>query len=70
MSDLLDKTELEAVQRLGDVWNIVAPTFTHRPDAIEFAAIIHQAQHFIMARAAARAYPDLFRLYVEVSDDE
>ena len=36
------------------------PTRSH--DLDEFAARIHDLQHAVMAQAAARAYPDLYRL--------
>ncbi len=65
-AELLTKTELEAVKALADAYGLVVATIGKGPsrsrDVAEVALHIHNLQHFVMAQAAARAYPDLFRL--------
>lgn len=64
--DLLTPDELEAVNLTADLANLMrriigeGPTADH--DWSETAAQIHVLQSRIMGQAAARAYPDLFRL--------
>ena len=59
--------EHRVVALLGEAFTLYAqeivadgPTRSH--DVGEFAARTHDLQHAVMAQAAARAYPDLYRL--------
>lgn len=64
--ELLTKEEHEAVHALASAYrlmqDICGTDETRSDDLREFAAIIHAGQNFILAQAAARAYPDLYRL--------
>jgi hypothetical protein len=63
---LLTAAEKAVIKDLGVVWGkicgIVGRGPTRNPDLAEAAAHIHDLQHFVMAQAAARAYPEEFRL--------
>jgi hypothetical protein len=63
--DLLTPDEHEAVRLAGELWNalcrIPAGGPTHDADLRELCAHIHAIQHAVMAQAAARAYPTLYR---------
>lgn len=66
--ELLTAQEREALAVSGRLANMMAriieagnsPTIDQ--DKMEMVFLIHNIQHFIMAQAAARAYPDEFRL--------
>jgi len=66
MNDLLTPDELEAIDLLSRASSAirrvigVGPHATH--DWADAATWIHNLQHAVMAQAAARAYPDRFRL--------
>lgn len=62
-SALLTEDEHEAIRLLGQTATRFLGEMPrdHPADADEFIAIIHQAQHFIMANAAARGFPHLYR---------
>jgi len=64
---VLTTAERKALELTGELANLVhhqvisgGPMHDH--DWNEFAMRIHAVQHMIMAQAAARAYPDDFRL--------
>ena len=65
-AELLTADELHALDLTAQLANVVrkgignGPTAEH--DWAEMAAQIHQIQHVVMAQAAARAYPERFRL--------
>jgi hypothetical protein len=63
VEDLLTEDEHEAIGLLGQAASLFIREMPqdHSADANEFIAIIHQAQHFIMANAAAREFPHLYR---------
>ena len=62
--------EHTAVNTVADAWKAICdivgegPTRAH--DLQEVVAHIHALQHFVMAQAAARAYPNTYRLAGEV----
>lgn len=58
---LLTDQEHAALAATAEIWNKMTPTLS-MSDAAEFALLLHNVQNFIMARAAARAYPDRYRL--------
>lgn len=63
---LLSTDELHALELLTEFVNltsrIVGPGRTRQGDMNEIATRVHDLQHLVMAQAAARAYPDRFRL--------
>jgi hypothetical protein len=59
--ELLTSTEIRAVQLLGDFAGLMRQITGEGPDWTEAAQRIHALQHMVMAQAAARAYPDLYR---------
>lgn len=63
---LLTDLELHVVDTLGTLWgdicSIVGDGPTREPDLAEMIHHVHALQHKVMAQAAARAYPDCFRL--------
>lgn len=65
MSEFLSSDELEAMNLLatfaGKMRRIIGDGPCARGDWAEAADKIHQLQAVIMAQAASRAYPDLFR---------
>lgn len=65
MSDLLNEAELEAMQTIGKFAGQMRQLIGDGPQAesdwAEAADKIHQLQTTIMAQAASRAYPELFR---------
>jgi hypothetical protein len=67
---LLTDGEHEAIRLLGQAFSVWAKDGVTGKDMDEFVSIIHQGQHMVMAQAAARAYPDLYRLArVRPNDD-
>lgn len=69
MADLLTDREREATRKAGELWGdicaIVGDGPTRDADLAEFIHHIHAIQNGIMRQAAARAYPDEFRLLGE-----
>lgn len=66
-SKLLTETEHELVSMLGQCANLFAQVTTANGvqtanDRREFIAHIHDCQNAVMANAAARAFPDRYRL--------
>lgn len=71
--DLLTAEEHRAVDMAGRLFSLVSRRVvgygpTRQADLHEFAIHIHNIQHFIMAQAAARAFPTLYRLSGESLD--
>lgn len=62
----LTPDERMAILQAGDLWatlcRIVGDDRTREADLGELVIHIHAIQHAVMAQAAARAYPDLYRL--------
>lgn len=62
---LLTGDEHRAVQQAADLWNtlntVVAAGDTRQADLIELSHHIHAIQNAVLAQAAARAHPDLYR---------
>lgn len=58
----LTDLEQDVVQHLGIAFWLWKQSGVKGQDLAEFAEAIHHAQHQVMAQAAARAYPDLYRL--------
>lgn len=70
MSDLLTPAELRALDLTTELTNLLAGEIigdgaTRSGDINEMCKRIHDVQHMIMAQAAARAYPERFRLLGE-----
>lgn len=65
-SPLLTIDEHRAVELLGELWNlscrIVGNGPSRQADMSEIAQHIHVMQQSILSQAAARAYPELYRL--------
>jgi hypothetical protein len=63
---LLTTQEQALIETLGHVWNelcqIVAAGPTRQADLAEAMSHIHALQHTVMAQAAARAFPDRYRV--------
>lgn len=63
---VMTETEHRAMDLTAELWNalcVIAGTGPARPgDLAELCAHIHAIQHAILAQAAARAYPDRYRL--------
>ena len=70
---LLTGNEHSAVAACADAWAaiclIVGTGQTRSADLAEVVAHIHGLQQFILAQAAARAYPSLYRLAGETLGD-
>lgn len=64
-NELLTEAERDLVSELGKCFNAFCRVTNHeaaRPaDLAEVADKIHQLQDMVLAQAAARAYPDLYR---------
>lgn len=60
--ELMTDMEHLVVQLLAESYRAYSKTGVTGFDLREFASTIHKAQHQVMAQAAARAYPDLYRL--------
>lgn len=63
---LLTDLEQETIEALGNIWNnlclIVGSGLCRENDLAELVIPIHTLQRYIMGQAAARAYPDQYRL--------
>lgn len=64
--DLLTEREQALVTRLGEVWNelcaVVEDGPTRGADLQEMAVHVHALQNAVLAQAAARGYPGVYRL--------
>lgn len=64
--DLLTDDEHEFVEQLGRAWNllcdVVGSGSSRSGDLAEAATHVHALQNLVLAQAAARAYPDRYRL--------
>jgi hypothetical protein len=58
----LTQLEQDVLHHLGIAFWLWLQTGVKGNDLAEFAQTIHHAQHAVMAQAAARAHPDLYRL--------
>lgn len=71
-AELLTEDEHEAMRLSGELANTVGRIIGKGPQAEydwnEAAQRIHAIQHMILAQAAARAYPDRYRLLGRVID--
>lgn len=61
MDELLTDDEHEAMRLSAALANLLHRICGATPDWTEAAYRIHGIQHMVMAQAAARAYPDLYR---------
>jgi hypothetical protein len=65
MPELLTTTEQRALEVTAELTNllnsIIGDGPTREQDLSEMCLHVHYIQHAIMAQAAARAYPDLYR---------
>ena len=72
MTELLTPEERDLVTKLGQCWGdfskILGKSDTRHADAAEFVAKIHDLQNTVLSQAAARAYPDTYRLAGETFD--
>jgi hypothetical protein len=70
--ELLTETEHRLIEMLGDCFNLYREVLgagpTRRADLLEATAHIHALQARVMAQAAARAYPERYRLLGEDRD--
>lgn len=67
MQELLTEAEHKAMALTADLWNLIGTEIVARGqsqtgDLRELADAIHTIQARILAQAAARAYPDRYRL--------
>lgn len=79
-SSLLTQTEKDIINGLGEILRLfVRDVLDEKEDRVaqidrtEFRTLIQLAQRYIMAQAAARAYPDEFRIIgqkLPAHDDE
>lgn len=64
--ELLTEAEKDVIAKTGELWNAICGIVgtdpkTRTQDLRELIVPIHTIQRAIMANAAARAYPDVFR---------
>lgn len=69
----LTDAEHRAMALTADLWNLLAREVvgyntSRGGDLRELGAHIHAIQHAVLSQAAARAYPDRYRLLGEVLD--
>lgn len=67
MSELLTEAEHRAMDLTAELWNLLCKDVIGRGpsragDLRELIGHIHAIQHTVMSQAAARAYPDRYRL--------
>lgn len=69
MTELLTDEEHEALRLSGELANLLHRIIGDGPasatDWNEAAIHVHSVQHMVMRQAAARAYPELYRLLGE-----
>lgn len=74
MSDALTDREQAVLNLTAELWNelcaVVGDGPTRDADLMELCAHIHAIQHSVMAQAAARAYPDTYRLLGQVREGQ
>jgi len=66
MTEMLTDDERKAIQMTAGLWNqlcrVVGDGRTRDADMAELCAHIHAIQQAVMSQAAARAYPETYRL--------
>lgn len=66
MSALLTDDEHEVIEMAGALWKKLNELLEHgagwQGDRLELIGHVHAIQHAVMANAAARAYPELYRV--------
>lgn len=66
MTDLLTDKEHALVKKLGECAGEFSDILEHNQsrinDAAEFITLIHFLQRFVMSQAAAREYPEIYRM--------
>lgn len=66
MTEFLTDDEHRAIAMAGELYNLLSRIVefgtTRKPDLEEFRVPIHTIQRAVMKQAAARAYPDRYRL--------
>lgn len=66
MSELLTDDEHRLLDLTGELWRVLCAVVGNEPsravDLAEAAAHVHAIQNMVLAQAAARAYPDRYRL--------
>ena len=71
MAELLTDAEHAAMDAIADAWRAVCGITgagpTRRDDLGEMCLHIHALQHYVLAQAAARAYPGKYRLAGETT---
>ncbi len=68
--ELLTAQELATLDRITDVSRAIKQLGWPRNDWVEARTFIHGLQQMIMSNAAARAYPDRFRLLADAESDD
>jgi len=73
MTELLTDRDHEMIRQLGQMYmdfkHILGPGVVAKGDLGEVARHIHALQHMVMAQAAARAYPDKYRMLGNQMED-
>lgn len=66
MNEMLTDLEREVIADAGELWNklckVVGSAAAREGDLAELVRHVHGIQQAVMANAAARAYPDQFRV--------
>lgn len=65
--ELLTQDEHRAMELTAELWNllnrqVIASGPSHDGDCAELCGHVHAIQRMVLAQAAARAYPDRYRL--------
>ena len=71
LADFLTSHEHQAISDAGHLYTLIATSIiahgsTREDDLAEIRAAIHVIQHAVMAQAAARLYPERYRLLGDV----
>lgn len=73
-TDLLTEDERRAIELAGELYGVLCKVVGDGPpregDLAELCSSIHVVQRAVMAQAAARAYPEQYRLLGEVLQGE
>jgi hypothetical protein len=69
IDELLTEEEHMLVQRLGNIASTFCWMFTDGWDRAEFVGHIHACQNAVLAQAAARAFPHLYRNIAEPREE-